>query len=40
MSLFENKGIDAAFKYIERAVNNYEINKNQAFKLKGIFNSL
>ena len=40
MSLFENKGIDAAFKYIERAVNNYEINKNQAFKLKSIFNSL
>ena len=40
MSLFENKGIDAAFDYIDRAVKNYDINKNQAFKLKRIFNSL
>jgi hypothetical protein len=40
MSLFENKGIDSAFDYIDRAVINYDINKNQAFKLKSIFKSL
>ena len=40
MSLFENKGIEAAHKYIDSAVKNYDINKNQAFKLKRIFSSL
>jgi len=40
MSLFENKGIEAAYDYIDNAVKNYDINKNQAFKLKRIFSLL
>lgn len=40
MKLFESKGIDSVFSYIDKAVRNLEINTNQAFKLKRIFNSL
>jgi len=40
MKIFESKGIDAVFTYINKAVKNYDINNTQAFKLKRIFNSL
>lgn len=40
MKLLESNGIDSVFSYIDKAVRNYEINVNQAFKLKRIFNSL
>ena len=40
MSLFEKKGVDAAFAHIDKAVRNYDINRNQAYKLKQIFKAL
>ena len=40
MKIYESKGIDEVFTYINKAVKNYDINNTQAFKLKRIFSSL
>jgi hypothetical protein len=36
MKLLESKGIDIAVQYIDKEVRNFNINSNQAFKIKRI----